>query len=51
MTQYEDVRNATNWGNAIGMAILKKNSPDFQWYRDQELGFWAKLGLWLRGKL
>lgn len=50
MSRYEEIRHSTNWGNALPMAIRRKEA-DFKWYESIKLGFWAKLGLWLRGKL
>ena len=46
MNRYEDVGTI---GNFIPMAI-RRDYEDF-WHKQLELGFWAKLGLWLRGKL
>lgn len=44
MSKYEDMRHATNWQNAIPMAMLRDT-----WFK--ELGFWEKLILWIKGKL
>jgi hypothetical protein len=49
MSKYEDMRHATNWQNAIPMA-KRREYCDF-WHKQLELGFWAKLSLWLKGKL
>lgn len=44
MNKYQDMKNATNWQNAIPMSMLRNT-------RFKEIGFWGKINLWIRGKL
>lgn len=45
MFKYE-VRDTSTYWVLLAIHAEEKNK-----YKGQELGFWAKLGLWIRGKL